>query len=52
MMFSFVETDLFSKLVDGYLTDEEYRQVQQNVRDTIPGHLLKKIRQEIENEHK
>ena len=27
-MFSFVETDQFSKLVDGYLTDEEYRQVQ------------------------
>jgi hypothetical protein len=107
MMFSFVETDLFSKLVDGYLTDEEYRQVQlvlirnpeagvvirgsggvrklrwqargrgklggcriiyfvrnsektfwmltiyaKNVRDTIPGHLLKKIRQEIENEQK
>jgi hypothetical protein len=107
MMFSFVETDLFSKLVGGYLTDEEYRQVQlelirnpeagvvirgsggvrklrwqargrgkrggcriiyfvrhsekafwmltiypKNVRDTIPGHLLKKIRQEIENEQK
>ena len=107
MMFSFVETDLFSKLVDDYLTGEEYRQVQlalirkpqagvvirgsggvrklrwqlrgkgkrggcriiyfvrhseevfwmltiypKNVRDTISGHLLKKIRQEIENGHK
>jgi hypothetical protein len=106
-MFSFVETELFSRLVGDCISDEEYRQVQlelirnpeigvvirgsggvrklrwrargrgkrggcriiyfvrhsenvfwmltiypKNVRDSIPGHLLKKIRQEIENEYK
>ena len=105
-MFSFIETRLFTKLVQDYLSDDDYRQVQleliqnpglgsvvrgtggvrklrwrargggksggyriiyfvrhseevfwmltiypKNIRDSIPGHLLKKIRQEIENEH-
>jgi mRNA-degrading endonuclease RelE of RelBE toxin-antitoxin system len=105
-MFSFVETNLFSRLVHNYLPDEEYQRVQltlirnpeagvviqgsggvrklrwkargrgkrggyriiyfvrrseeviwmltiypKNIRDSIPGHILKKIRQEIENEH-
>jgi mRNA-degrading endonuclease RelE of RelBE toxin-antitoxin system len=105
-MFSFVETNLFSRLVHDYLPDEEYQRVQltlirnpeagvviqgsggvrklrwkargrgkrggyriiyfvrrseeviwmltiypKNVRDFIQGHILKKIRQEIENEH-
>ncbi len=104
-MFSFIETRLFTQLVQDYLSDEEYRQVQleliknpelgamvrgsggvrklrwrahgrgkrggyriiyfiyrakeviwmltiypKNVRDSIPGHVLKQIRQEIEGE--
>lgn len=104
-MFSFIETRLFTKLVEDYLSDEEYRQVQleliknpklgpvvsgsggvrklrwrapgrgkrggyriiyfiyrpqeviwmltiypKNVRDSIPGPVLKQIRQEIEGE--
>ena len=105
-MFSFIETNLFSRLVHDYLPDEEYQLVQatlirnpetgavikgsggvrklrwracgrgkrggyriiyfvqhaeeviwmltiypKNIRDSIPGHLLKRIRQEIEDEH-
>lgn len=104
-MFSFIETRLFTRLVQDYLSDEEYRQVQigliknpklgpvvrgsggvrklrwrapgrgkrggyriiyfiyrpkeviwmltiypKNVRDSIPGPVLKQIRQEIEGE--
>jgi mRNA-degrading endonuclease RelE of RelBE toxin-antitoxin system len=104
-MFNFVETKLFTKLVNEYLSDEEYRQLQQtlimnpetgavvrgsggvrkvrwaakgrgksggfriiyfvrrpkntiwmltmypkSVKDTIPGHILKQIREEIEND--
>jgi len=103
-MFTFIETRLFTKLVQDYLTDEEYGQLQQelilnpeagnvirgsggvrklrwkvrgrgkrgglrviyfvrrsmdtcwmltvypkNVTDTIPGHVLSQIREEIEN---
>ena len=104
-MFSFVETSTFTRLIQDYLTDEDYRLLQQelmrnpeagavirgsggvrkirwdaagrgkrggyrviyfvrrlngefwmltvypkNVRDSIPGHVLKQIREEIENE--
>jgi mRNA-degrading endonuclease RelE of RelBE toxin-antitoxin system len=104
-MFSFVETRLFSRLVQEYLTDQEYRLLQieliknpeagtvvrgsggvrklrwaatgrgkrggyrviyfvrrpkgiiwmltiypKNVTDSIPGHVLKQIREEIEGE--
>lgn len=104
-MFSFVETRLFSRLVQEYLTDEEYGQLQselirnpgagnivrgsggvrklrlaaagrgkrggyrviyfvrrpkdviwmltmypKSVADSIPGHVLKKIREEIEDD--
>ena len=104
-MFSFVETRLFTKLVDEYLSEEDYRQLQlelishpkagdvvqgsggvrkirwaaagrgkrggyrviyfvrypkgviwmltiypKNVTDSIPGHILKQIREEIEDE--
>jgi mRNA-degrading endonuclease RelE of RelBE toxin-antitoxin system len=103
-MYSFVETKLFTQLVKGYLSDNEYRQVQlqiiqnsnagavirgsggvrklrwraagrgkrggyrviyfvhspeqviwmltiypKNVRDSIPAHVLRAIRQEIED---
>lgn len=104
-MFSFIETQLFSKLVRDYLADEEYGRLQRalsdnpelgavikgtggvrkvrwaaggrgkrggvrviyfvrrpegiiwmltvypkNVADTIPGHVLKQIREEIEHD--
>lgn len=104
-MFTFIETNLFSKLVDEYLPEEDYGLLQQslisnpeagvvirssggvrkirwaaqgrgkrggyrivyfvrrpkdafwlltiypkNVKDTIPGHVLKQIREEIEND--
>jgi len=104
-MFSFIETRLFTRLVQDYLSDEEYRQVQpgliqnpelgtvvrgsggvrklrcrapgrgkrggyriiyfiyrpeeviwmltiypKNVRDSIPGPVLRQIRREIESE--
>ena len=104
-MFSFVETPLFSRLVDEYLSDDEYRRLQQalidapesgavikssggvrklrwaapgrgkrggyrviyylrkpkgvvwmltmypkNVADSIPAHVLKQIREEIEDD--
>ena len=104
-MFSFVETRLFSRLVQEYLTDQEYWQLQselirnpdagnvvrgsggvrklrwaarghgkrggyriiyfvrrptgiiwmltiypKNVQDSIPGHVLKQIREEIEDD--
>jgi mRNA-degrading endonuclease RelE of RelBE toxin-antitoxin system len=104
-MFTFVETRLFSRLVQQYLTDQEYRQVQgeliknpeagsvvrgsggvrklrwaaasrgkrggyrviyfvrrpkgiiwmltmypKSVTDSIPGHLLRQIREEIEGD--
>ena len=104
-MFTFIETNLFTKLVDEYLSGEEYRKLQQslilnpeagavvrgsggvrkirwaaqgrgkrggirivyfvrrpkdtiwmltlypkNIKDTIPGHVLNKIREEIEND--
>lgn len=105
MMFSFVETRLFSRLVQEYLTDQEYGELQaeliqnpqagvvirgtggvrklrwaaqgrgkrggyrvvyfvrrtggviwmltiypKNVTDSIPGHVLKQIREELEGE--
>ena len=104
-MFSFVETPTFTRLIQEYLSDEEYGLLQQqlmrkpeagavirgsggvrkirwaaagrgkrggyrviyfvsqlnrefwmltiypkNVRDSIPGHVLRKVREEIENE--
>lgn len=104
-MFTFIETKLFTKLVQDYLSDEEYRLLQQaliinpdsgavvkssggvrkirwankgrgkrgayrvvyfvrrtnntiwmltmypkNLQDSIPGHILRQIREEIENE--
>lgn len=104
-MFTFVETNLFTKLVDEYLTDDDYGLLQEalilnpeagsvvrgsggvrkirwaaqgrgkrsgyriiyfvvrpkdtiwmltiypkNMKDTIPGHVLKQIREEIEND--
>lgn len=104
-MFSFVETSTFTRLIQDYLTDDDYGLLQQelmrnpeagavirgaggvrkirwaaagrgkrggyrviyfvrrlngefwmltiypkNVRDSIPGHMLKQIREEIENE--
>ena len=104
-MFTFIETRLFTRLVNDYLSDDEYRQVQldliqnpelgvvvkgsggvrkfrwgatgrgkrggyrviyfiyrpddviwmltiypKNVRDSIPGHVLRQIRQEIEDD--
>ncbi len=104
-MFTFIETKLFTKIVQDYLTDEEYRLLQQSlilnpdsgavvknsggvrkvrwankgrgkrgayrvvyfvrrtnntiwmltmypksVQDSIPGYILKQIREEIENE--
>ncbi len=104
-MYTFIETNLFTKLVHDYLSDEDYGRLQQelinnpetgavirgsggvrkirwaaqsrgkrggyrviyfvrrskdtiwmltmypqNVADTIPGHILKQIREEIEND--
>ena len=104
-MYSFIETQLFSKLVRNYLSDEEYRRLQlaladnpelgavikgtggvrkvrwagsgrgkrggvrviyfarrpegviwmltiypKNVADSIPGHILKQIREELEHD--
>ncbi len=42
-MFSFIETKLFTKLITGYLSDEEYSQLQQTLiknpeaGDLVPG---------------
>ena len=104
LVFSFIETKLFTRLVQEYLTDDEYRELQKllieqpgcgavirgtggvrklrwgapgrgkrggyrviyypkleqgviwmltlypkNVKDTIPAHLLREIRKEVEN---
>ena len=49
-MFSFIETSLFSRLVQEYLTDEEYWMLTiypKSEIDSIPGHILKQIREEI-----
>jgi len=42
-MYSFIETKLFTRLVDDYLSDEEYRELQvalignPNAGDVVPG---------------
>ena len=42
-MYSFIETKLFSRLVDDYLSDDEYRELQAalidnpNTGDVVPG---------------
>ena len=42
-MFSFIETRLFTRLVQGYLSDDEYRELQKSLMDNpetgsvIPG---------------
>lgn len=50
-MFSFVETRLFTRLVQQYLTDEEYGLLQRAlIEDPEAGslaHVLKQIREEI-----
>lgn len=42
MMFSFVETRLFSRLVQEYLTDQEYLELQGNlIRDPQAGSVVR-----------
>lgn len=59
LMFSFVETKLFSQLREDYLPDEEYAKVREGVlfmltiytkneEDNIPAHILRKIKEEID----
>jgi hypothetical protein len=64
MRYLIIETPLFSKLLPDYLTDEEYLGLQEylcvhpdagdwvrgsGAQDSIPGHVLKALRQEMEN---
>jgi len=57
-MFSFIETRLFSRLVQEYLTDQEYGELQgELIRNPDAwavvrgsGGVLKQIREEIEGE--
>jgi hypothetical protein len=57
-MFSFIETRLFSRLVQEYLTDQEYGELQgelirkPNAGAVVrgSGYVLKQIREEIEGE--
>ena len=57
-MFSFIETRLFSRLVQEYLTDQEYGELQSElIRNPDAGAVvrgsggvLKQIREEIEGE--
>lgn len=57
-MFSFIETRLFSRLVQEYLTDQEYGELQgELIRNPDAGavvrgsgYVLKQIREEIEGE--
>ena len=40
-MYSFIETRLFTKLVDGYLSDDEYRELQAAlIADPSAGHVV------------
>jgi hypothetical protein len=48
-----VETKLFTSLVDQYLSGNEYAALlltlyAKNEADSIPGHVLKKIKEEID----
>jgi hypothetical protein len=43
LMFSFIETKLFSRLFGEYLTDDE------NGEQSIPAHVLRKIKEEIDD---
>ena len=57
-MFSFIETRLFSRLVQEYLTDQEYGELQgelirkPNAGAVVrgSGYVLKQIREEIESD--
>ena len=41
-MFSFIETRIFSRLVQGYLTDEEYRNLQlELIRNPEAGNVIR-----------
>ena len=41
-MFSFIETRIFSRLVQGYLTDEEYRNLQlELIRNPGAGNVIR-----------
>jgi hypothetical protein len=49
----FIETTIFTKLLPKYLTDDEIWLLtlySKSEKATIPGHILKKIAEEIENE--
>jgi hypothetical protein len=62
-VFSFIETKLFTRLVQECLTDDEYQdypKIEQgviwmvtmyakNVADNIPAHVLRELRKEVEN---
>jgi hypothetical protein len=45
-MVSFVETKLFTRLVQEYLSESEYPK---SVMENIPAHLLRQIRKEIDD---
>lgn len=50
----FVEAPVFSKLIYDYLTDDEYADMQaflsaHPARDTIPAHVLKALKEEMED---
>ena len=47
-MVTFVEAKLFTKLVQEYLSDDEYAAL--NVADNSPAKVLKKIKEEIDAE--
>lgn len=57
-MFTFIETRLFSRLRERYLSDDEYARVQSalienpevgdNEEENIPAHILRKIKEEID----
>jgi hypothetical protein len=48
-VFTFVETKLFTQLVQRYLPDDEYAALYaKNEADSIPGPVLKKIKEELD----
>lgn len=47
-VFEFIETPFFTKAALRYLSDDKY--AGKHVRETIPAHVLKQIKEAIEDE--
>jgi len=46
-MYTFIETILFSRLVQDYLSDDDYRRLQVELIENA-GHVLKQIREALD----